>query len=68
MVGETTLWKLRPKAELTEKAPDPVPAPPRRPEPSRIGGSREGEERRPFTNVEIRKLGSGRGHNRLQRV
>ena len=68
MVGEGTLWKLRPKAELTAKAPDPAPPPPRRPEPSRIGGSREREERRPFTNVEIRKLGSGRGHNRLQRV
>ena len=68
MVGEGTLWKLRPKAELTAKAPDPAPPPPRRPEPSRIGGSREREERRPFTNVEIRKLGAGRGHNRLQRV
>ena len=68
MVGESTLWKLRPKAELTAKSPDPVPSPPRRPERSRIGGSQEREERRPFTNVEIRKLGAGRGHNRLQRV
>ena len=68
MVGESTLWKLRPKAELTAKSPDPAPSPPRRPEPSRIGGSHEREERRPFRNVEIRKLGSGRRHNRLQRV
>ena len=65
MVGESTLWKLRPKAELTAKSPDPVPSPPRRPEPSRMGGSHEREERRPFRNVEIRKLGSGRRHNRL---
>ena len=68
MAGESTLWKLRPKAELTAKSPDPAPSPPRRPEPSRIGGSHEREERRPFRNVEIRKLGSGRRHNRLQRV
>jgi hypothetical protein len=30
--------------------------------------SHEREERRPFRNVEIRKLGSGRRHNRLQRM
>ena len=41
--------------------------PPRRPEPSRTGGSHEREERRPFRNVEVRKLGPGRRHNRLQR-
>ncbi len=67
MVGESTLWKLRPKAELAAKSPDPAPSPPRRPEPSRTG-SHEREERRPFRNVEIRKLGSGRRHNRLQRM
>ena len=32
MVGEGTLWKLRPKAELAAKSPDPVPSPTRRPE------------------------------------
>ena len=68
MVGESTLWKLRPKAELAAKSPDPAPSPPRRPEPSRLAGSHEREERRPFRNVEIRKLGSGRRHNRLQRM
>ena len=68
MVGDGALWKLRPKAELTEKAPDPAPPPPRRPESSRLGGSHEREERRPFRNVEVRKLGTGRRHPRLQRV
>ena len=68
MVGESTLWKLRPKAELAAKSPDPAPSPPRRPESSRLAGSHEREERRPFRNVEIRKLGSGRRHNRLQRM
>jgi AbrB family looped-hinge helix DNA binding protein len=69
MVGEGELWKLRPKAELTAKSPElePVP-PPRRPEPSRYGGSHEFEERRPFRNVEVRKLGPGRRHNRAQQT
>ena len=68
IVGERALWKLRPKAELTANCPDPVPSPPRRPEPSRLGGSQEREERRPFRNVEIRKLGARRRPNRPQRV
>jgi AbrB family looped-hinge helix DNA binding protein len=68
MVGEGGLWKLRPKAELTASRPEPEPVPPpRRPEPSRVGGSHEREERRPFRNVEVRKLGPGRRHHRLQR-
>ena len=67
MVGESTLWKLRPKAELAAKSPDPAPSPPRSREPSRTG-SHEREERRPFRNVEVRKLGTGRRHHRLQRV
>ena len=68
MVGEGELWKLRPKAELPTASPEPEPAPPpRRPEPSRYGGSHELEERRPFRNVEVRKLGPGRRHNRAQR-
>ena len=65
MVGESTLWKLRPKAELAAKSPDPAPPPPRRPEPSPLASSHEREERRPFRNVEVRKLGTGRRHHRL---
>jgi hypothetical protein len=69
VVGDGALWKLRPKAEPTARSSDPVPPapapPPRHLEPTRTGGSQEREERRPFRNVEIRKLGSGRGHNRL---
>ena len=67
LVGAGGLWKLRPKVELPVASPDPVPPPPRRPEPSRYGGSHEFEERRPFRNVEVRKLGPGRRHNRLHR-
>jgi AbrB family looped-hinge helix DNA binding protein len=61
--AETGLWKLRPKAELPAASPEPAP-PSRRPEPSRYGGSHEFEERRPFRNVEVRKLGPGRRRNR----
>ena len=68
MVGEGGLWKLRPKVELPVASPDPAPLPPRRPEPSRYGGSQEFEERRPFRNVEVRKLGPGRRHNRAQQT
>jgi AbrB family looped-hinge helix DNA binding protein len=66
VAGGGGLWKLRPKAAPPAASPEPVP-PPRRPEPSRTGGSQEREERRPFRNVEVRKLGPGRRHNRLQR-
>ena len=66
-VGEGGVWKLRPKAELPVTAPEPVPLPPRRAEPSRTGSGYEREERRPFRNVEVRKLGPGRRHNRPQR-
>ena len=66
-VGEGGVWKLRPKAELPVIAPEPVPLPPRRAEPSRTGSGYEREERRPFRNVEVRKLGPGRRHNRPQR-
>jgi bifunctional DNA-binding transcriptional regulator/antitoxin component of YhaV-PrlF toxin-antitoxin module len=68
--GESGLWKLRPKAELPVASPDPEPIlpPPRRPEPSPAAGSHEREERRPFRNVEVRKLGAGRRQKRLQRV
>ena len=66
-VTEGGVWKLRPKAELPVSHPEPVPLPPRRAEPSRAGGGYEREERRPFRNVEVRKLGPGRRHNRPQR-
>jgi AbrB family looped-hinge helix DNA binding protein len=66
VAGGGGLWKLRPKAAPPAASPEPVP-PPRRPEPSRTSGSQEREERRPFRNVEVRKLGPGRRHNRLQR-
>ena len=64
------MWKLRPKAELPVTAPEPVPLPPRRArraEPTQTGSGYEREERRPFRNVEVRKLGPGRRHNRPQR-
>lgn len=66
---ETGVWKLRPKAELQAAKPDPVPLPlpPRRREASWTGGGHEREERRPFRNVEVRKLGPGRRHNRPRR-
>ena len=64
---EDGLWKLRPKAKLPVTHPEPVPLPPHRAEPSRPGGGYEREERRPFRNVEVRKLGPGRRHNRPQR-
>jgi hypothetical protein len=67
--GDTEPWKLRPKAELAAPKREPIPLPPplRRREPSWTGGGYEREERRPFRNVEVRKLGPGRGHNRPRR-
>ena len=66
-VAKGGVWKLRPKAELAVNHPEPVPMPPRRAELARTGGGYEREERRPFRNVEVRKLGPGRRHNRPQR-
>ena len=66
-LAEGGVWKLRPKAELPVTAPEPVPLPPRRAELARTGDGYEREERRPFRNVEVRKLGPGRRHNRPQR-
>lgn len=70
LAPETGLWKLRPKAELQAATPDPLPLPlsPRRREASWTGGGHEREERRPFRNVEVRKLGPGRRHNRAQQT
>ena len=62
------LWKLRPKAELYgEKALRLYRPYPDVPEHSRKGWDHEREERRPFRNVEVRKLGARRRHNRAQR-
>ena len=63
-VAADGVWKLRPKAELPVTAPESVPLPPRRAEPTRTGSGYEREEWRPFRNVEVRKLGPGRRHNR----
>ncbi len=67
---EAVVWKLRPKAALPEASPDPVPdvPPPRRREPGWGSGGAEREERRPFRNVEVRKLGPGRQHNRSRQT
>ena len=65
LTTEVAVWKLRPKAELQAAKPDPapLPLPPRRREPSWTGSGYEREERRPFRNVEVRKLGPRRRHN-----
>ena len=67
---EAVVWKLRPKAALPEASLDPVPntPPPRRREPSWGSSGGEREERRPFRNVEVRKLGPGRQHNRSRQT
>jgi hypothetical protein len=58
-------WILRKKSDLPQPAPTMgEPAPPARaPEWCSDNGS-SFEERRPFRQVEVRKLGPGRGHNR----
>ena len=67
---EAVVWKLRPKAALPKASPDPVPEapPPRRREPGWGTSGGEREERRPFRNVEVRKLGPGRQHNRSRQT
>ncbi len=67
---EAVVWKLRPKAALPAASPEPVPdaPPPRRREPVWGSGGGEREERRPFRNVEVRKLGPGRQHNRSRQT
>src|SRR3954454_21525774 len=63
------LWELRRKADrpvVAAGGDDPAPVPDRRPvrlAREQVHGH-EPEERRPFRNVEVRKLGPGRGHNR----
>ena len=67
---EAVVWKLRPKAALPAASPDPMPdaPPPRRREPRWGSSGAEREERRPFRNVEVRKLGPGRQHNRSRQT
>ena len=63
------LWELRRKADRPAVAAggdDPAPVPDRRPvrlAREKVHGH-EPEERRPFRNVEVRKLGPGRGHDK----
>ena len=63
-------WKLRRKADLQPRAASvehaPLPSP--RPFRARSEAGSPAEERRPFHNVEVRKLGPGRRHNRPQAV
>jgi hypothetical protein len=61
--------KLLKKADLQPKA---APADPTTPPTDAVGRTRgdagfQPVERRPFRNVEVRKLGPGRGHNRPRR-
>jgi AbrB family looped-hinge helix DNA binding protein len=58
--------KLLKKADLQPKATPADPAPPPAGTIGRIRGDAgfRPVERRPFRNVEVRKLGPGRGHNR----
>jgi bifunctional DNA-binding transcriptional regulator/antitoxin component of YhaV-PrlF toxin-antitoxin module len=62
-VGPARLLK---KADLPPKAAPAEPAPPPADAPRRARGDAGSrfEERRPFRNVEVRKLGPGRAHNR----
>jgi AbrB family looped-hinge helix DNA binding protein len=61
-------WKLRRKEDLQPQAASvehaPLPSP--RPYRARSEVESPAEERRPFRNVEVRKLGPGRRHNRPQ--
>jgi AbrB family looped-hinge helix DNA binding protein len=68
--ASSELWKLRKKAELQPKSPGPEPAGPATLPPAlvRRDSTFPLEERRPFRQVEIRKLGPRRKHNRPDRV
>jgi hypothetical protein len=60
-------WILRKKADLPPAAPVvDKPAPPQRRPEWRSDGGFPFVERRPFRQVEVRKLGPGRGYNRPQ--
>ena len=61
-------WKLRRKADLQQQAAraEPAPLPSPLPYRTRSQAGPPVEERRPFRNVEVRKLGSRRRHNGSQ--
>ena len=61
-------WQLRRKEDLQPQAASVqhVPLPSPRPSRARSEAGAPAEERRPFRNVEVRKLGPGRQHNRSQ--
>lgn len=63
-------WKLRRKEDLQPQAASvrhaPLPSP--RPSRARSEVGLPAEEHRPFRNVEVRKLGPGRRHNRPQEL
>lgn len=64
-------WKLRKKADLQPAVPGPGRAAASDPHPAPVRKSDTGsqlEERRPFRNVEVRKLGPGRGYTRARRL
>jgi len=68
-VGSHQPWILRKKTDLPPAAPAvDKPAPPERRPEWRSDDGFPFVERRPFRQVEVRKLGPGRGHNRLQSV
>jgi hypothetical protein len=58
-------WKLRRKADLQQQAAraEPAPLPSPLPYRTRSEAGSPAEERRPFRNVEVRKLGPRRRHN-----
>ena len=57
-------WKLRRKEDLQPKAADQPPLPSRPPHRAKPEAGYQLKERSPFRNVEVRKLGPGRRHNR----
>ena len=61
-------WKLRRKADLQQQAAraEPAPLPSPLPYRTRSEAGSPAEERRPFRNVEVRKLGPRRRHNGSQ--
>ena len=63
-------WKLRRKQDLQPQAAnvDHAPLPSPHPYRARSEVAPPAEERRPFRNVEVRKLGPGRRHNRPQAI
>ena len=63
-------WKLRRKQDLQPQAAnvDHAPLPSSHPYRARSEVAPPAEERRPFRNVEVRKLGPGRRHNRPQAI